>query len=159
METDRTILIKPERKDYDDLLDLHTHEEVCRYLGGPVIEKEFDSYFEKILSAISPDSYWIIRRKEDDVFIGFLSIDLHHDRQHYELSYQFLPEFWGQGYAYEACQRVLQYAFDELELEAVISETQKKNVRSIELLERLGMTLESTLERFGEEQVIYCIRR
>ncbi len=59
---------------------------------------------------------------------------------------------------YNLSRRVLHYAFDEVKLEAVISETQAKNEPSIKLLKRLGMTLDSTLERFGEQQVIYMVK-
>ncbi len=159
METSRTILIRPSKDDYDDVRSLHMHKEVSQYLGGPSDPEQFDAYFQKVLHPTPPNSYWVVKQKDTDVFMGFVVIDLHHDKKYYEMSYQFLPEFWGQGYATEACSRVLTYAFNDLGLDAVISETQARNEQSIKLLQRLGMTLDSTLERFGEQQVIYMIKR
>ncbi len=159
MKTSRTTLEKPTEKDYADVRSLHMHKEVSRYLGGPSDPEQFDAYFQKVLHPTHPNSYWVVRQSETDAFMGFVVIDLHHDKKYYEMSYQFLPEFWGKGYATEVCNRVLEYAFDELKLDAVISETQAKNEPSITLLKRLGMKLDSTLERFGEQQVIYKIEK
>lgn len=158
MQTSRTTLVNPAEDDYADVRSLHMHQEVSRYLGGPTDPEQFDAYFQKVLHPVHPNTYWVVRETETNAFMGFVVIDLHHDKEYYEMSYQFLPEFWGQGYATEVCNRVLKYAFDDLKLDAIISETQAKNEPSIKLLKRLGMTLERTLERFGEQQVIYIIK-
>ena len=72
-----------------------------------------------------------------------------------ELSYMFLPNFWGHGYAYDACQAVLAYAFGELNLDEVIAVTQAANVKSCRLLERLDMGPTVTFTEFEAEQVEY----
>ncbi len=71
------------------------------------------------------------------------------------MSYELLPEYWGKGYATEAVEAALGYAFVDLGLERVVAETQAANERSCRLLERLGMKAERKLERFGAKQVIY----
>ena len=72
--------------------------------------------------------------------------------------YEINPNFWGKGYATEVVQRVIQYAFDELKLDKIIAETQKKNQASIRVLEKLGMTFEREVKRHNEIQVIYGIQ-
>ncbi len=42
-----------------------------------------------------------------------------------------------------------------MHLTQIVSETQKKNIRSSKLLERLGYGLEKQVERFGAEQCVY----
>ncbi|KZL26956.1 Acetyltransferase (GNAT) family protein [Pseudovibrio sp. Ad37] len=72
-----------------------------------------------------------------------------------EVSYEFLPEYWGQGYAEEALNAFLPFAMQELNLTSLLAETQLQNIRSIRLLQKLGMQQTRQLERFGEQQVVY----
>jgi ribosomal-protein-alanine N-acetyltransferase len=74
-----------------------------------------------------------------------------------EISYEFLPQSWGNGYAFEVIRQLLMYALHELKLGRVIAETQTANVSSCRLLEKVGMKVEATLQRYGAEQALYGI--
>ncbi|MDP6749456.1 MAG: GNAT family N-acetyltransferase, partial [Candidatus Poribacteria bacterium] len=50
-----------------------------------------------------------IRSKEDDPFIGTITLDTHHNGIDTEVSYQILPEWWGLGYATETLRTVMAY--------------------------------------------------
>jgi RimJ/RimL family protein N-acetyltransferase len=58
-----------------------------------------------------------------------------------ELYYKLERRTWGQGYAAEACCAMLDFAFQHLRLERIVTITQPENAPSIKLLERLGMRL------------------
>ena len=58
-----------------------------------------------------------------------------------ELYYKLDRSTWGHGYATEACRAVLDFAFQNLRLERIVTITQPENAPSIKLLERLGMRL------------------
>lgn len=60
-----------------------------------------------------------------------------------ELYYKFGADFWGQGYAREACQALCDFAFQRMRLRRIVTVTQPGNQRSISLLLRLGMRMES----------------
>ena len=51
-----------------------------------------------------------------------------------------IQKFWGLGYATEAAQGILNYAFDTLELDEVVAFTTLKNKNSLAVMCRLGMT-------------------
>jgi ribosomal-protein-alanine N-acetyltransferase len=51
------------------------------------------------------------------------------------------PQLWGQGLATEAAQAVLDHTFRTLGLAEVLADVDEPNVKSIRLLERLGMQL------------------
>jgi ribosomal-protein-alanine N-acetyltransferase len=57
-----------------------------------------------------------------------------------EIGWRLAFEHWGLGYATEGAQAVLAYAFGELNLDQVVSFTVPENVRSRNVMERLGMT-------------------
>lgn len=56
-----------------------------------------------------------------------------------ELGYEFLPEYWGRGYAYESCRGLLEDAFCRRGLKGAAAFCQPDNRRSLRLLQRLGM--------------------
>lgn len=155
METSRTIFSKPNAADYQDLFKLHSDEEVRKYLGGTVTKDEFDKKFKDFSTAELPEAYWVVREKETKSFIGLVCITRHHDQKHFEVSYELSPHFWSKGYGTEVVQQAIVYAFDELGLDELYAETQKKNTNSVRILEKTGMQFVSEIERFGEQQVIY----
>jgi RimJ/RimL family protein N-acetyltransferase len=56
-----------------------------------------------------------------------------------ELFYKLGYDYWGMGYAQEACAEMLRFAFEELRIWRVVAMTHRENHRSLKLLERLGM--------------------
>ncbi|PZD97239.1 hypothetical protein DNH61_03630 [Paenibacillus sambharensis] len=60
----------------------------------------------------------------------------------WELGYIFNPKYYGNGYATEACRRILQYGFEVLKVHRVIAMCNPENNSSWELLERLLMRRE-----------------
>jgi RimJ/RimL family protein N-acetyltransferase len=56
-----------------------------------------------------------------------------------EVGWRLLPEFWGQGYATEGAKASIQYGFDILQLDEIVSITVPANLRSRRVIEKLGM--------------------
>ncbi len=54
------------------------------------------------------------------------------------LGFIFDSVFWGQGLAFEACQALIQHAFEELSTPGFHTGTRAENARSLKLLARLG---------------------
>ncbi len=160
MHTKRCQLSRMQLADYDDVMSLYQNEHVRRFLGGTLTDAQFRPRFEKLCNQASEgEYYWVIRHSADQAFMGLISIDPHHDGDAFELSYQLLPQWWGSGYAEEVSRRILHYAFTELGLPKIVAETQAANAASRRLLEKLGMKITSTVERFGECQYIYSLSR
>lgn len=55
-----------------------------------------------------------------------------------ELYYKLGRDFWGQGYAEEACRALIRFAFEEMNLLRLVTITHPDNVRSVNLLQRLS---------------------
>ena len=155
MKTNRCTLERMMPADYADVMQLYQDEKVRRYLGGTLDEAHFKPRFDQLCADPLDASYWVVRHMEDLAFMGLISLDPHHDGDAFELSYQLLPQWWGAGYAEEISRAVLHYGFTELGFDKIVAETQAANTASRKLLEKLGMTLVKTLERFGEMQCLY----
>jgi RimJ/RimL family protein N-acetyltransferase len=62
---------------------------------------------------------------------------------------------WGRGLATEAARAVLQYAISDLGLEAIGAATDVLNVRSIRVLDRLGMSQVRRADHHGLDTLFY----
>ncbi|WP_005651143.1 GNAT family N-acetyltransferase [Tritonibacter mobilis] len=140
------------RSDYGFFCELISHPQVRRYLGGPIAKDQWAHRFEAYLSTTLP--IWLVNA--EGISIGIVTLTPHKDGQDFELSYQFLPDFWGRGYATEACQKVLEYALITKRLPCIIAETQSANDASCRLLSCLGLHEERRVERFGAQQIIFA---
>lgn len=78
----------------------------------------------------------------------------------YELGWFFNRQFWRQGYAFEACHAVIEYAFDTLGAKKVFSETIDGG-KSVAFMEKLGMELEEVQPdpEHGWQWYVYAIQR
>ena len=150
LTTSRCILTPLAPEDIPALIPLFTSPEVRQYLGGtiPPAEAKLNLYRWMKQDA---SMYWTVRT--GDICIGLVDLATHHDPSKTELSYQFLPAYWGQGYATEVLTAVLNWCQGRYYM--VVSETQEANERSCRLLEKLGYRLADRLERFGAMQKLY----
>ena len=64
-----------------------------------------------------------------------------------DIGYAFAPQYWGQGYAYEAAIAVLAHAKNDIGLRRIVATVRPDNAASVGLLEKLGLRFERALER------------
>jgi RimJ/RimL family protein N-acetyltransferase len=65
----------------------------------------------------------------------------------------------GQGYATEACKRLLQFAFEETLLQEVVAVTDPENKASQKVLEKSGMVFEGTRRAYAAECPMFRLTR
>lgn len=81
-----------------------------------------------------------ITRKEDGALIGDCSLAILRDPDAVVLGYSLEPKYQRQGYALEAARSVCQWVLAQPRFSRVIAAVDPENVRSIALLEKLGMS-------------------
>lgn len=59
-----------------------------------------------------------------------------------EIHYSLIPAFWNKDYATEAVQAILKHGFETLNLHRIEAGVATQNLKSIKLLEKVGMTRE-----------------
>lgn len=136
----------------DDLALWLTHlntPAVKEYLGGVQDKERVAATFARMLGAWDGDGFGFlaIERLADGEFLGACGIGRVLDEPAPEplasglqLGWQLRPEAWGQGYATEAAQALMTYAFDALALDTVWAQTSERNRGSWAVMQRLGMT-------------------
>ena len=99
--------------------------------------------------------------KDTGKVIGYILFN-EFDESVYEMGWFFNRAFWGQGFAYESCKAVIDYAFDTMNAHKVFAET-IDGMKSVNLMKKLGMKLEGvqrsqTKDNFGNWADVYFYR-
>jgi ribosomal-protein-alanine N-acetyltransferase len=76
-------------------------------------------------------------------------------RPEVELAWFLDPAVWGRGYATEVAERALTVAFDQLQLDDVVSLTTPANVASLAVMTRLGFVFEGEVEHAGLPHLLH----
>jgi RimJ/RimL family protein N-acetyltransferase len=88
---------------------------------------------------LTPGGRWAVVRQDDGAVLGGLAIRLlpPYDED-LEVSWQFDPAVWGQGYATEASRALIDWAFTQ-DTEELFAVARPNNVRAVATAKRLGM--------------------
>lgn len=76
---------------------------------------------------------------------GAIALSNHQKFNNGEIAYWIGEEYWGKGYATEAAQAILQFAFEEKQYHKVFARYFKSNPASGRVVEKLGMKKEGIL--------------
>jgi RimJ/RimL family protein N-acetyltransferase len=88
--------------------------------------------------------FYLVERKEDGLPIGLCGLAKRDFLADVDIGYAFLPQYGGQGYAFEAAQGVLAHARD-LGLKRLVATVVPDNAASIRLLQKLGLRFECAI--------------
>ena len=150
------LLLRPFRDaDRSVIVRLLTDPVVRAFLGGPIPLVEAEERSAGTLG-VTWGSF-AIERRDDGVLIGSCNTDDH--RGEWELSYELLPEHWGQGYGSEAVAALTDWTFAATGATHLIAITQAANERSCTMLEHLGWLPNGEFIEFGTRQRRYRIYR
>jgi RimJ/RimL family protein N-acetyltransferase len=136
--------------DADALFALHGNARVLRYWDSPPWdERERAERFIAACRQMAEDGSGarpVIESLADGVFLGWCGLTRWNpDYRSASLGYCYHEAAWGHGYATEAAEALLGWAFDTLDLNRVQAETDTRNTASAHVLEKLGFRREGTL--------------
>lgn len=86
--------------------------------------------------------FWGVRERERQGLIGFGGFRFVEHGRDVEILYGIDPRFWGRGYATEAAQALIDWAFRETALTRIVAGADAPNRASFRVLEKLGMRYE-----------------
>jgi len=169
--TERLIIRRPRPADLHDFLAYQTHPDNLRYQPvEPLTEDKALDFLSRMATVeIGAEGGWImfaVELRSEGRMIGEVGIFLSPQAESKgNLGWSFHPDHQGHGYATEAAQVLLAYAFKERGLRRVTSDCDARNVASARLMERLGMRREGHLRQSrlrGEEwhdEYLYALLR
>jgi RimJ/RimL family protein N-acetyltransferase len=152
-ETDRLILRTWCAEDRSVYLVTCNTDAVTRHLDGPASTGDIDAALARIAKSQADHgfSFWAIERKNDRALLGYCGLRICDDLERpvhgdVEIGWRLREDAWGQGYAREAAEAALGWAWANLDVGRVVSFTVPANEPSWRLMERLGMTRRPDLD-------------
>lgn len=149
LTTNRLCLEEINWNDLELVHALHSIPELDEYntLGIPKDLKETKKVIQPVIDdqQKKPRSQfcWKIGLKTTGQGIGLAGMFPSNNRFRLgEIYYKIHPDFWGNGYATEVAKALVRFGFDELKLHKVEAGVATENVRSVRILEKIGMTRE-----------------
>lgn len=150
LRTARLLLRPFTEADTDDIFTLHSNSRVMRYWDAPPwSERARAEPFIMVCKQMEQEgsgARLAIERAADGVFIGWCGLaKWNRAYRSATMGYCLAEPAWGQGFATEAADASLQWAFATLDLNRVHAEADTRNLASGRVLEKLGFVREGTL--------------
>lgn len=145
LETERLILRQWTESDRVAFALLNADDRVMASLPAVLNKSESDALADRIEALIARRGWglWALELKQNPQFIGFVGL---HEPTYdlpftpcVEIGWRLAREHWGKGYATEAANAALDYAFKVLALNEVYSFTSVINKKSRAVMQRLNM--------------------
>lgn len=92
----------------------------------------------------------VVELKESGSPIGICGLVKRDFLDDVDIGFAFLPQYWRQGYAYEAASAVMGYGTETLDLKRIVAITAADNHSSARLLEKLGLRFERMVSYPGD---------
>ena len=103
--------------------------------------------------------HWGCVLKETQAIIGFCGLKYLPSLDEVDVGFRFLPQYWGQGFATEACSASIAFGFEILGLRCIIGLVLSENIPSIRVLEKVGMIPSGNITYEGQVALRYEINR
>lgn len=149
---------------------MNADPEVMQFFPGTMNEAQSQAMADHCEALIAERGwgFWALEQQQQKRFLGFVGLNIPNVMLPFqpcvEIGWRLRRDAWGNGYATEAARAVLEFGFDNLELEEIVAFTSVLNYRSQAVMERLGM--ERQEETFDHPSVpegmpirVHCLYR
>lgn len=148
--TNRLVLRLFQKSDAEDVTKLCNNYNIYKntlYLPYPYSIEDAISWIEHHLDNFNANKSFefAITDKSTGELFGAIALSNNQQFNHGEIAYWIGEEFWGKGYATEAAQAILQFAFDEKQYHKVFARYFNSNPASGRVIQKLGMKQEGIL--------------
>lgn len=132
----------------DDLTEfakLNTDENVMEHFPNALTQLETADFIKRLQNHYKEKkyTYFAVEILETGEFIGFIGMAYQDYKTEYtpatDIGWRLKQSAWGKGYATEGAKSCLEYAFNGLNLEKVISTCVLQNVNSEHVMKKIGM--------------------
>lgn len=165
-QTNRLIIRPTDETDAPFLVTLMNSPGWLQYIGDRQVYSK-EGAVEYIRNRITPQferlSYgsYTVLRKSDETKIGTCGLYDRDGINGIDIGYALLPDFQGNGYAFEAVDQLKILAFNQFGLTKIHAITNKENLSSQRLLKKIGLHFDSfvTLPHQAEEVMLFSLAK
>lgn len=150
LKTSRLRLRTWQTTDIPKMAELSSDKEVMRYFPSTQTYEETEKFVQHNLDHYKAHDFclYAIDLIHTGDFMGFVGLNVpwftipnfqSKNNPVVEIGWRIDKKYWGNGYATEAAKAVLNYAFEKLKLEEIISFTAEINLPSRRVMEKIGL--------------------
>jgi [ribosomal protein S5]-alanine N-acetyltransferase len=159
LETERLILRRLTKDDAPFIFELVNDPDWLRFIGDRGVRTLDDArnYILKgpvAMYARLGFGLYLAELKHDHVPIGMCGLLKREELEDVDIGFAFMPQYRGQGYAYEAAAAAMAYGRKVLGLKRVVAIVSADNEGSARLLEKVGFRFERMIRFPGDADEI-----
>jgi len=150
LQTDRLLISKLSLANAAFIFELTNSEGWLQYIGDRGIKTiaDAENYITNSpMASYAKNGYglYLVTLKETGNPLGICGLIKRDTLAHEDIGFAFLPQYNGQGYAYESASAILQYEKEKHGLNKILAITLEANTRSINLLTKLGFLFDKKI--------------
>lgn len=158
LQTERLNLRHANTDDSPFMLALLNDPSFIKYIGDRgvrTLEQAQEYILNRLVESYEVNGFglYLTELRKDKTPIGICGLVNRDTLEDIDIGFAFLPDFKGKGYGYESAVAVRDYAKKELGVSRLVGITNKENMASIKLLEKLGLQYEQTIT-LGEGDMV-----
>lgn len=155
LETDRLLLRPLVASDADAIYALRSDAEIMRYIREPQNRRETENWIRLVSSRWQKDKLGFcgVIEKETGKLTGWCGVWRLTETDEVEIGYAIAKEFWQRGFATEAAEVLLRYAFAQIKPDKITAVAEPENTASRRVMEKLGMKF-VRIDDFYERQLV-----
>ncbi len=145
LHTERLRMRQWRESDAEPWAEMNADPEVMEHFPAPLSRAEADAFRARHAAVIDERGWglWAVEVVDSVTFIGFVGLAEATFEAEFtpalEIGWRLARHAWGKGYATEAAERVLEFAFDDLGRDEIVSFTATTNEPSIAVMRRIGL--------------------
>src|SRR6185436_17386067 len=151
LETDRLIVRHLTTADAEFIIELLNDPSFIRYIGDKQVRTLDDARaYVRNGPARSYETYGfglnLVELKSEGMPIGICGLLKRDTLPEPDIGFAFLPDYWNQGYAFEAAAAVMRHARESLGVDRVLAITSPDNDASAKLLTKIGLRFDRVVK-------------
>ena len=161
LETERLVIRESTVDDVDEFYRIYAGEGITDYTEplykDPEDEKRYMEKYIREIYGFYGFGVWSLVLKETGKVIGRAGITIRDGHDAPEIGYVVEKDYQRKGLAFEACEGIIQYFFENYNFEKIQALTVRENKAGIGLLKKLGFKYECDVTESGTRYEKYSI--
>ncbi|QEC67448.1 GNAT family N-acetyltransferase [Panacibacter ginsenosidivorans] len=159
LSTERLLLRSLQPSDANEIFALRSDDTINKYINRPKAKtiEDAEQFITKILNAIENNQsiWWAITLKTESTLAGGILLwNINKEKNEAEIGYELLPHYHGKGIAREAIEKVIEYGFDQMNLQSIVALVHKENIASVKLLEKNNFIFDADTESIEDKDML-----
>ena len=147
LEASRLLLREVKEQDYNDIYEIYSDEDAVRYQQIKPMDsiEQAQKSVNSFLNGYKNKMFirWCIADRNNDKVVGLITLHTFDNwNSKAEVGYMLNKKYWNQGIMSEAAQKVIEYAFEVIELHRIEASIHPENIASNKLTMKLGLQKE-----------------